>query len=107
MARCTTVSVTLSSCTNAVLVVDGPVDAEAVGQVAGLLAAATTAGAQHVIVDLANAQDVPEDLLDGLLAASWELAGRGGWLLVEGAEEADPAAALLNAFRAYREEVPA
>jgi hypothetical protein len=107
MARCTTVSVILSDGANAVLVVDGRVDAEAVRQVEGLLAAAVGAGARHVIVDLSGAREVPEDLLDGLLAASWGLTARGGWLLVEGAEETDPAAGLLDAFRAYREVAPA
>lgn len=107
MTGSTTISVTLRGPLDAVLATTGPIDPDTAHRVRDLLAAVLAAGALHVIVDLSDAREVPGDLLDVLLATSWTVAERGGWLLVEGAEAVDPDTDLIDAFRAYRDTVAA
>jgi anti-anti-sigma regulatory factor len=107
MTGSSTIAVVLRGPDDAVLGVEGRIDAQVVGRVQELLATVVATGARHVIVDLSAASDVPGELLETLLLTSWSLAERGGWLLVEGADDADPGSALLHAFRAYREVVAA
>lgn len=107
MTGSSTIAVVLRGPADAVLSVEGPVGASVVGRVQDLLATVVTTGVRHVIVDLSAASAVPGELLETLLLTSWSLAERGGWLLVDGAEDADPGSALLHAFRAYREVVAA
>lgn len=99
----TTISVTLRGASEAVLAVRGPVDVDSAGRVRDLLATVLAGGSVHVIVDLSAAGQVPAQLLDVLVKASWTLGEAGGWLLVEGAEPAEPDSDLLEAFRAYRD----
>jgi anti-anti-sigma regulatory factor len=107
MTGSSTISMVLRGPTDAELTALGELDAGAVGQVQDLLGTLVAAGVRRVIVDLSAAAGVTGELLEALLLASWTLAERGGWLLVEGADDADPGSALLHAFRAYREAVTA
>lgn len=107
MTGSTTISVTLRGPADVVLTASGPVDDDAARRIEDLLAAVLAGGAMHVIVDLTAAGPVVARLLDVLLATSWTMAEQGGWLLVEGADAADPHADLLDAFRAYRDTVAA
>ena len=107
MTSTTSVSLTLRGSAAAVLTLRGPADPEATGHVRGLLTAALVCGARHIIVDLSAAGQVPDPLLEICLRMSDAFVERGGWLLVEGAEETDPGVALARAFRAYRETVAA
>lgn len=107
MTSSTTISVTLRGSSEAVLAVCGPVDLDSAGRVRDLLATVLAGGSSHVIVDLSAAVQVPAELLDVLLKASWTLGEAGGWLLVEGAEPAEQDSDLLDAFRAYRDATAA
>ncbi|WP_214405357.1 hypothetical protein [Pseudonocardia lacus] len=107
MTDTSTIAVVLRGPADAVLSVEGHLTAPVVGRVQELLATVVSTGVRHVIVDLSGAHGVPGELLETLLLTSWSLAERGGWLLVEGADDVDPGSALLHAFRAYREVVAA
>jgi hypothetical protein len=107
MIDCSTVSVTMRGPADAVLTASGPVGTGVAARVSDLLSTVLACGAEHVIVDLAEARDVPVELLDLLLTTSWTVAERGGFLLVEGAQAGDPHGDLLDAFRAYRDTVAA
>ena len=81
----------------------GPSAAEVTRRMEVMIAAFLGMGVQQVIVDLSAASEVPATLLDALEAAATELAPRGGWLLVEGAD--CTAQTLVDAFHAYRDAV--
>jgi hypothetical protein len=99
---------------DAVLTLRGCLGPDAVRAAEAVLGTLVTGAVRHVIVDLSAAHGVPVDLREALDSASWALQRRRGWLLVEG--DADPrwddaeddpqdAAALLDAFHAYRSAV--
>ena len=98
-----TIRATICDTSRALLVLDGAVSAEVTRRMEVVIAAFLGMGVQQVIVDLSAASGVPATLLDALKTAATELAPRGGWLLVEGAD--CTAQTLVNAFHAYQDAV--
>jgi hypothetical protein len=98
-----TIRATICDTSRALLVLDGAVSAEVTRRMEVVIAAFLGMGVQQVIVDLSAASGVPATLLDALKTAATELAPRGGWLLVEGAD--CTAQTLVDAFHAYRDAV--
>ena len=98
-----TIRATICDTSRALLVLDGAVSVEVARRMEVMIAAFLGMGVQQVIVDLSAASGVPATLLDALKTAATELAPRGGWLLVEGAD--CTAQTLVDAFHAYRDAV--
>jgi len=101
--RPSTIRATIRGTSHALLVLEGTASAELTRRVEVMVSAFLGMGVRQVIVDLSAASEVPATLLDALAAAASELAPRGGWLLVEGAD--CPAQTLMDTFRAYRDAV--
>jgi hypothetical protein len=101
--RPATIRATICDTSRALLVLDGAVSGEVTRRMEVMIAAFLGMGVRQVIVDLSAASEVPATLLDALEGAASELAPRGGWLLVEGAD--CTAQTLVDTFHAYRDAV--
>jgi hypothetical protein len=101
--RPSTIRATICDTSRALLVLDGAVSPEVARRMEVMIPAFVGMGVRQVIVDLSAASEVPATLLEALEAAASELAPRGGWLLVEGAD--CPAQTLVDTFHAYRDAV--
>jgi anti-anti-sigma regulatory factor len=98
-----TIRATIRDTSHALLVLEGTGSAEVTRRVEVMVSAFIGIGVRQVIVDLSAASEVSATLLDSLAAAASELASRGGWLLVEGAD--CPTQTLMDTFRAYQDAV--